>query len=169
MDLNQKDATGDLQPKLESIKEEVSVFAETAKAKLGEVAEPIKEKAAEVAEKQKDAGAEQIKIAAKAVHGAASQLESEMPQIAGYIHEAGQRLERAAEDLRQGNVDELMSKFGDYARNQPAMVFGGAMLAGFALTRFVKSAAHQARPNDGKAPSAQSWNPSGYPAQGGNA
>ena len=163
MDPNQKDQLSGSQT-VESVKQEVSVLAETAKSKLGEVAEPMKEKAAEVAEKQKDAGADQIKIAAKAIHGAASQLETEMPQIAGYIHDAGQRLERAAEDLRQGNVDELMSKFGDYVRNQPAMVFGGAVVAGFALTRFIKSAAHQAQSSNG-----QGQGQAPYSGQGGNA
>ena len=149
MDIGQGDG-GNPKSTKDSIKEEVTALAETAKTTFDNVAEPVKEKAAEVAQKQKDAGADQIKIAAKAVHGAASQLESEMPQIAGYIHDAGQSLERAADELRQGNIDELMAKFGDYARNQPALVFGGAVLAGFALTRFVKSA-HPSTPAQGMA------------------
>jgi hypothetical protein len=142
MDPSQNDPYGNVQSTMSNITEDVSAVVETAKTKFGEVAEPAKEKAVEFAEKEKDIGADQIKTVAKAVHGAASQLESEMPQIAGYIHDAGQRLERVADELRQGKVEDLMSKFGDYARDQPAMVFGGAVLAGFALTRFAKSAVH---------------------------
>ena len=149
MDSKQKNTFDNPQPVMESVKEDVSAFADAAKTKLGEVTEPAKEKAIEFAEKEKDAGADHMNIVAKAVHGAASQLESEMPQIAGYIHDAGLRLERAADELRQGKVEDLMSKFGDYARDQPAMVFGGAVLAGFALTRFVKSV-HHAPPNGGE-------------------
>jgi len=160
MDPDRRNTPGNSPANIENITEEVSALAETAKAKLADVAEPAKEKAIEFAEKEKDAGADQIKAVAKAVHGAASQLESEMPQIAGYIHDAGQRLEQVADELRQGKVEDLMSKFGDYARNQPAMVFGGAMLAGFALTRFVKSAAHHP-PNAGQGTS--------YPGAGGSA
>jgi len=122
----------------------LSGIAETAKTKLGEVAEPVKEKAIEVAEQQKDAGADQVGHFARAMHGAASELETEMPQLATYVHDAGQKLEKLATDLRHGSVDELMDKFGRYAKDQPALVFGGAMVAGFALTRFLKSSAKHA-------------------------
>ena len=138
MNPNQESTSGGSSP-TNNIKEELSSLADTAKTKFGEAAGPAKDKAMEFAEKEKDVGADQIRTVAKAVHGAASELESEMPQIAGYIHDAGQRLEQVADELRQGKVEDLMAKFGDYARNQPAMVFGGAVLAGFALTRFVKS------------------------------
>jgi hypothetical protein len=120
---------------------DLSALADSAKAKLGEVAEPVKEKALEVAQQQKDAGADQVGHFARAMHGAASELESEMPQFADYVHQAGQKLEELAGDLRKGSVEELMDKFGQYAKDQPALVFGGAMVAGFALTRFLKSSA----------------------------
>jgi hypothetical protein len=120
---------------------DLSALADSAKAKLGEVAEPVKEKAIEVAQQQKDAGADQVGHFARAMHGAASALEQEMPQFADYVHDAGQKLESLANDLRSGSVDELMDKFGQYAKDQPALVFGGAMVAGFALTRFLKSSA----------------------------
>jgi len=120
---------------------DLTALADSAKAKLGEVAEPVTEKAMEVAQQQKDAGAEQVGHFARAIHGAASALESEMPQVATYVHDAGQKLEKLATDLRDGSVNELMDKFGRYAKDQPALLFGGAMVAGFALTRFLKSSA----------------------------
>jgi hypothetical protein len=120
---------------------DLAALADSAKAKLGEVAEPVKEKAIEIATQQKDAGAEHMDHFARAVHGAASALESEMPQFADYVHDAGQKLENFAADLRNGSVNELMDKFGQYAKDQPALVFGGAIVAGFALTRFLKSSA----------------------------
>jgi hypothetical protein len=119
----------------------LSALADSATAKLGEVAEPVKEKAIEVAQQQKDAGAEQVGHIARAMHGAASALEQEMPQFANYVHDAGQKLEQLAGDLRDGSVNELMDRFGRYAKDQPALLFGGAMVAGFALTRFLKSSA----------------------------
>jgi hypothetical protein len=131
---------------------EFSASVENAKVKLSDVAEPVKEKAIEVAQQQRDVGADQLGIVARAVHGAASELEKEMPQVAGYVHDAGKRLESAASRLRDGNVEDMMDKFGQFARNQPATVFGGAMLAGFALTRFLKASAktpHTANPMQG--------------------
>ena len=140
MEQNQQYGSGGTQPDNQS-SSDLSTLADTAKAKLGEVAEPVKEKAIEVAEQQKDAGADQVGHFAQAMHGAASALEKEMPQLANYVHDAGQKLESLADDLRNGSVDDLMDRFGSYAKDQPALVFGGAMVAGFALTRFLKSSA----------------------------
>lgn len=120
---------------------DLSALADSAKAKLGEVAEPVKDKAIEIAEQQKDAGADQMDHFARAMHGAAASLEQDMPQIATYVRDAGQKLESLADDLRNGSVNDLMDKFGQYAKDQPALVFGGAVVAGFALTRFLKSSA----------------------------
>jgi hypothetical protein len=104
-------------------------------------AEPMKQKAHDVAEQQKKAGAEWIVDVAGAIHGAAHELESQMPPAAGYIHDAASRLEGAAAALREHSIDDLMHSFGDFARRQPLALFGGAMLAGFAMSRFLKSSA----------------------------
>lgn len=94
-----------------------------------------------LAEKQKQAGADQIGGVARAVHGAAREIEQNMPQAAGFIHDAATRLEGAAASLRERSVDDLMRSLNDFARTQPAAFFGGAVLAGFALSRFLKSSA----------------------------
>lgn len=137
MDSTLQSPSGMSQPKSDGL--DISALADGAKAKLGEIGGPVKDKAMEVASQQKDAGAEQLQTAARAVHGAASELESSMPQIAGYVHDVGQRLESLASDIRSGSIDELMRKIGEFGKQQPALMFGGAMLAGFALTRFFKS------------------------------
>jgi hypothetical protein len=144
MDTPIQNSSGLSQPKSDGLAIDVSALAESAKAKLGEIGAPVKDKAIEVASQQKDAGAEQLQAAARAVHGAARELESAMPQCAGYIREFGERLDQFASDIRNGSVDDLMGKLGEFARNQPALLFGGALLTGFALSRFVKSSAQTA-------------------------
>lgn len=139
MDTSVQNSSGMPQPKSDGL--DISALAESAKAKLGEIGAPVKDKAVEVASQQKDAGAEQLQTAGRAIHGAARELESSMPQIAGYAHDVGQRLENLASDIRSGSIDELMSKLGSLSKDQPALVFGGAILAGFALSRFLKSSA----------------------------
>jgi hypothetical protein len=141
MDTTIQNSSGLSQPKSDGLAVDISALADSAKAKLGEIGAPVKDTAIEVASQQKDAGAEQLQAAARAVHGAARELESAMPQWAGYVHEFGQRLERFASDIRDGSVDDLMGKLGEFARNQPALLFGGALLTGLALSRFVKSSA----------------------------
>jgi hypothetical protein len=67
-----------------------------------------------------------------------------MPQVANYVHEAAAQLEDVAKTLRLRSVDDLIEEIGSFARSQPALFFGGAMLAGFALTRFLKSSGDRA-------------------------
>ena len=116
-------------------------LSDKAKSDMAQATESAKCEARRIAGDQKEAGAATLGEVAGAVHGAARSLEAEMPQVAGYIHDAAARLEDAAKTLRTRNVDELVNDIGHLARSQPALLFGGAMLAGFALTRFLKSTA----------------------------
>jgi hypothetical protein len=111
------------------------------KAKIGEMAEPLKERAEQLADDQKEAGSGHMKTLATAVHGAARELEDGMPKIASSVHNVAQQIEKTADDLRNRNVEELFEGFDRYARQQPALVFGGALMAGFILSRFLKSSA----------------------------
>jgi len=113
--------------------------AEAMGAELADAAQPLKQKTQSLAEEQKAAGAERVGDVARAVHGAAGELEDHLPGVAGYIHDTAARLEDAASSLRERNLDELLAGFGKFARSQPGAVFGGALLAGFAFSRFLKS------------------------------
>jgi hypothetical protein len=113
--------------------------AQHAQDKLSGAVGPLKDRMREIAEQQKDAGADQISSIAEAVHDAAHELEGKLPAAADYIHSAAERLERASSDMRSRDIDDLLSACGDFARREPAAFFGGAMIAGFAFTRFLKS------------------------------
>ena len=114
---------------------------------LGETAEAIKERAAEAlkgtatdfAEASKATGAERIGRLGRAVHGAANEIGKELPQTAEYVHTAGDGLENAAAHLRDHSVEDLFDSFNRFARRQPIAAFAGAILAGFVLSRFIKS------------------------------
>ena len=62
-----------------------------------------------------------------------------MPKAAEVVHASAFRLEQGASALRDRSVDELMSGINDVARRQPLALFGGALVAGFAISRFLKS------------------------------
>ena len=141
MDTTAQNSSGTSQTKSDGLAIDFSALADSAKAKLGEIGEPVKDKALEIASQHKDAGAEQLQVAARAIHGAARELESAMPQFAGYVHEVGKRLDDIASDIRGDSLDGLMSRLGEFGRNQPVLIFGGALVAGFALSRFLKSSA----------------------------
>jgi hypothetical protein len=118
---------------------DLAAAAHQAQDKLSGAVEPLKNKMREIAEQQKDAGADQLGSIADAVHGAAHELEGKLPAAADYIHGAAERIERASTDMRNRGVDEIISACGSFARREPAVFFGGAMIAGFAISRFLKS------------------------------
>jgi hypothetical protein len=101
--------------------------------------EDVKEQARSFAEQQKKAGAEKIGGVAGAIHGAAHELEKQLPQAAAYVHDAAGKLEHAASSLDTQSIDDLLRNVRSFAREQPAAFFGSAVLAGFAISRFLKS------------------------------
>ena len=103
----------------------------------------IKDQALRNAEQQKDAGADRIGGVAKVAHGVARELEDEFPLGAAYVHEAAAQLEAGATKLRESRIEDLVKGVGRMARTQPAVFFGGAMLAGVLLSRFLKSSSHR--------------------------
>jgi F0F1-type ATP synthase membrane subunit b/b' len=123
------------------LERQASSLAERARTRLGETLEPIKDKAMEVAEAQKQTGAEKMSGVAQAVRRAADDLGRDLPQAAGYVHQAADTIERASAALKERSLDDLTGAVGQFARSQPAAFFAAAVLAGFAFSRFVKSSA----------------------------
>jgi hypothetical protein len=108
-----------------------------AKSDIAGAAEAVKTEARRIANQHKNASADRLGEVAGAVARAAGSLETGMPQVASYGQDAAARLEGAAKTLRQRNIDDLVADIGNFARAQPVLFLGGAMLAGFALTRFL--------------------------------
>jgi len=116
-------------------------------AKMGRGAAPSETKALEdakqavlnTAEMQKAGGADRLAGLSKTVHEAADDLGDEMPKAASYIHAVADKLDDASSSLRNRNIEEIFESVNDFARKQPAASFVGALVAGFALSRFLKS------------------------------
>ena len=115
------------------------LLGETAEAIKERAAEALKDTAADFAEAGKATGAERIGRLGRAVHGAANEIGRELPQAAEYVRTAGDGLENAAAHLRDHSVQDLFESFNRFARRQPVAAFAGAILAGFVLSRFLKS------------------------------
>jgi hypothetical protein len=118
---------------------------EEARDELGDSLRAAKEKLSRLADEQKIAGAERISGIARVVHGAADDLEPELPQAAKPLHDAAAALERASTALKERSVVDLMDGVGKFARTQPVAFFGGTVLAGLVLARFLKSSSEQSR------------------------
>jgi hypothetical protein len=83
-------------------------------------------------------GIDAISTVARAVEGAAENLEAEAPQIAGFVREAAQTVEHLSSDLRERSLGEIATSVAKFAKEEPAAFFGSAILAGFILARLSK-------------------------------
>lgn len=91
------------------------------------------------AEQRKRSGTDKLERIAGAVERAADDLEKESPETARYVRSAAETVRDFSTSLRDRSVQDLASDARDFARRQPWLVFGGAVLAGLAVTRFLKS------------------------------
>jgi hypothetical protein len=77
---------------------------------------------------------------ARAFRDAGQGVKSERPEIATVANSAAEQVERAATYLREHDANDALNAATDFARRQPMIVVGGALLAGLALGRFLRSA-----------------------------
>jgi hypothetical protein len=89
---------------------------------------------------QKSLGADYIGALAGAMNRAAGEFDTELPQAAHYIRQASEQVSGFADTVRQRDIRELAAEVQDFARKQPTLFFGGAVILGFAALRFFKSA-----------------------------
>jgi hypothetical protein len=78
-------------------------------------------------------------MVAQAVQRAAGEFESDVPQAAQYIRQAAGQIETVSNAVRQRDMRELVGEVQEFARRQPTLFFGGAVILGFAALRFFKS------------------------------
>jgi len=123
----------------EEVKKSADDMMAAAKETVQELAEPLKDKALEVAKEQKDVGADHLRMLARAMESASQAVQSDVPQLANYIKNLSGKIDKVSSDIREQELDQLGQTASDFAKRNPALVFGGAMLAGIALTRFLKS------------------------------
>jgi hypothetical protein len=94
----------------------------------------------ETVENQKRAAADQAGGVADALRKTGDELNrQQQPYLAHYANRFAASLERMAGTLREKDPDTLIGQTQDFARRQPGLFLGGAVAAGFALSRFLKS------------------------------
>lgn len=132
----------------EKMKREASGAAEDLRTHGEEIARTARARAEAFAAEQKEASARQVKTVAQAVDKAADELETASPELARYTREVASRVGGVSEALSSRSVSDLFDEANRFARREPAAFFGAAMVAGFALARFLESSArHDAAPS----------------------
>jgi hypothetical protein len=106
----------------------------------GETAQDMRERARSAVDQQKDAAAGRIEGVAQALRSASDDLEHRgQPMVAEYSRQVAEGLESMANWVSKRNIDDMVGGIEDFARQRPIAFMGGAMVAGFALARFMKS------------------------------
>jgi len=125
----------------EVAKEAARSTYDAVSAQASELASNVAGELETSAEDQKRRGAETMRAFAGAVQHAAGELDHASPVVARQFRTAAQKVEELSEGLRDRSVRDLVSDVSEFARRQPLWFFGGAIIAGFTLSRFLKSSA----------------------------
>ena len=121
------------------LKEAAKTASRAVKDQASEFATSVGHELSKTAEDQKARGVDAIQGFARAITCAAAELEGQSPRVAQSVRDAAKKVEGLSENISGRNVDELMKAATELARSQPMLFIGGAVAAGFALSRFLKS------------------------------
>jgi len=90
---------------------------------------------------QKARAADGLGCVAQALRQSGEQLRSNDSgtSVHQYISTAADRVDRFSDYLRRSSVSDMMNQVEDFARRQPAVFIGGAMMLGLLGARFLKS------------------------------
>ena len=129
--------TGAIREGGREMKEQAANVAESAKG----LASQAGEKLLSSVEEQKAAGADFVAGMAGAIRRAANEFDSDVPQAAQYIRLAADQIDTVSDAFRRRDVSQLLSEVQGFARRQPTAFLGAAVIAGFAVVRFLKTSA----------------------------
>jgi uncharacterized protein YjbJ (UPF0337 family) len=103
-------------------------------------AKDMRERARSAVDQQKDAAVGGMEGMAQALRSASDDLrERGQPVVAEYSRQMADGLESMASWVSRRNLDDLVGGVEDFARQRPVAFMSGAVVAGFALARFMKS------------------------------
>lgn len=122
-------------------REEINQAVEDTKQKGKELVGDAKQEASKMAEQQQQNVAHQIDGLAQALTKTADNLDLNEDQawIANGTRQTAQALDKMSTSLRERDFNTIVRDVENYTREQPTVVLGGAVLAGFLLSRFLKS------------------------------
>lgn len=108
----------------------------------GDAADATKKGASSQIEAGKTKAAEGIGSVASALRKTGENLRAENNDtLTGYIDSAAQKLDSASDYLKDRSLSEMASELKSFARREPALFLGGALVVGLLGGRFLKSSA----------------------------
>lgn len=133
------------------VKETANQAKEKVRQQAQGWAEDAKSRGRQMLDRQKGTAVDQISGIARALHQSADQcMSSEDQRQAGrVIEQAASGLDRLADTLRSRDIDAMIDQATSLMRRQPALFIGGTVVAGFMLSRFLKSSNERSEDYEG--------------------
>lgn len=105
-----------------------------------ELRNAARQQAESMLDRQKAAAADQAEKVTTVLHKMADEFErQEQPYFSGCVNELAKRSDVFTRNLRERDLHFLAEQTRDYSRQHPALFMGGAIAAGFMLSRFLRS------------------------------
>lgn len=114
----------------------------------GGITDRLKQDGRDKIESGKRSAADQIDQVAQALNRAGEELNQSQPTLANYASQIASSVSTFANRLRDGNMDDLIADTRELARRNPGLFLLGGVALGFALSRFLKASADQARTSE---------------------
>ena len=123
----------------DKIKGQASDLVDAAK----DVASQATDKLKGAVDDGKASGADYVGTLANTIRRAAREFDTDLPIAGTYIRKAASQVEGVSDQIRNGNLNDLVRKTQSFARSQPTAFLGLAVLAGFGAVRFLKSSSEE--------------------------
>ncbi len=123
----------------DKIKNQASDLVDAAK----DVASQATDKLKGAVNNGKASGADYVGTLANTIRRAAREFDTDLPIAGTYIRKAATQVEGVSDQIRNGNLSDLVRKTQSFARSQPTAFLGLAVLAGFGAVRFLKSSSEE--------------------------
>lgn len=115
-------------------------FRQQAEETGEELRNAAKQQAEGLIDRQKAAAAEQAEKVSSVLHKMADEFErQEQPYFSDCVNELAKRSDAFSRTLRERDLEALLEQTRYYSRQHPALFMGGAIAAGFMLSRFLRS------------------------------
>lgn len=129
------DHTGNREPMAEQARAQAADLAESAKETARDAADSVGEEAARRAESAKSSVAAEVSDVASGLRKAAEEMRNGSPQERTF-GQVAESLADASDALRDKDLGQIMHELNGFARRNPIAFLGGAVLTGFAASRF---------------------------------
>jgi len=128
----------------DTVKQKAQEFTEQAQSKAGQMMGTVKSQVVSQVTTQKERASSKISEISSALHQTGQQLDQNGQAPIGDIAETvATRIDSVSSYLRERNVDDMLMDGQDFARRQPALFIGLAVILGVMIARFMKSSAPQ--------------------------